>query len=159
MSLFPVKKLPRELKDIIYSYCQPDVQFARIDLYYPKLTLYRCIQDICEADPLYVRKLINTLSIYINKIEPTFVIHPPFHFIRLPDINTYNNPYIFNGAINNSYIYKSITCLLDKIYNRIYSSNCCGICRSTIYLYMRMIIHEIIKQHWVHKKRVRSMTL
>ena len=77
MSLFPVKKLPRELKDIIYSYCQADVQFARIDLSYPKLTLYRCIQDICEADTLYVR----------------------------------------------------------------------------------MIIHEIIKQHWIYKKRVRSMTL
>ena len=159
MSLFPLNKLPRELKNIVYSYCQPDVQFAHIDLSYPKLTLYRCIQDICEAHPIYVRKLIHTLSVYITKIEPTFVIHPPFHFIRLPDITNINNPYIFNGAINNSYIYKSITGLLDKIYNRIYSSSSCGICRSTIYLYMRMIIHEVIKQHWIHKKRVRSMTL
>ena len=157
-----IKKMPNEVVSIIKSYCNADVQFVEIDARYPKQVIYGYIMDICESYGDNIRTMLKIISFYLTKIEPMFVIHPPFHFMRLPEVNCYRYWTIPDENTSRSYhVYRDVIILLDKIYNRIYStdkSSCC-VCRSSIYYYMRGLVMDIVKQHWTIKKKPRSYTI
>ena len=162
ISLTRMNTLPIEVVKHVISYCKPDVQFSEIDMRYPKYIIYGYIMDICESSGDNIRNLLKILSLYLSKVEPMFAIHPPFQFMRLPEINCYrywNMNYENTTRCHN--IYKDIIILLDKVYNRIYSTqqNECIFCRSSIYYYMRGLIIDIVKQHWALRKKLRSYTI
>ena len=156
------KRLPYDIVDIIKSYCKSDVQFVEIHIRYPQHIIYGYITDICHSSGDNIRTMLKIISFYLTKIEPMFAIHPPFQFMRLPEVNCYRYWNLTESHISTScHINRDIIIILDKIYKKIYStdsSNCC-ICRSTIYYYMRGLIMGIIKQHWGIKKKPRSYTV
>uniref|UniRef100_A0A6C0FCV4 Uncharacterized protein n=1 Tax=viral metagenome TaxID=1070528 RepID=A0A6C0FCV4_9ZZZZ len=157
-----IKKMPNEVVNIIKSYCNADVQFVEIHTRYPQHVIYGYIMDICESYGDNIRTMLKIVSFYVTKIEPMFAIHPPFQFMRLPEVNCYRYWSIQEENTSRSYhIYKDVTILLDKIYKRIYSndSSSCHVCRSSIYYYMRGLIMDIVRQHWSIKRKPRSYTI
>ena len=157
-----IKRLPNEIVNIVKSYCKPDIQFVEIHTRYPQHIVYGYITDICDSSGDNIRTMLKIISFYLTKIEPMFAIHPPFQFMRLPEVNCYRYWNIKQDNITSSYhINRDIIVILDKIYKKIYSSEAssCCICKSSIYYYMRGLIMDIVKQHWGIKKKPRSYTI
>jgi hypothetical protein len=157
-----IRRLPNEIVNIVKSYCKTDIQFVEIHTRYPQHIVYGYINDICGSSGDNIRTMLKIISFYLTKIEPMFAIHPPFQFMRLPEVNCYRYWNIKQENITSSYhINRDIIIILDKIYKKIYSSevSSCCICKSSIYYYMRGLVMDIVKQHWGIKKKPRSYTI